>query len=148
MSNLKRIPIDQLFGAALDWAVAQAEGWPVEITPISQYGDASTGHKMKATGYLVTMAGEDGERKVCSPSTDWSQGGPLIDAYRIWLTPPTFDELYPDEPSGWDADVYTKTRGSPMFVEMCTTALVASCRVVVSVKIGRNVMVPAELVTA
>ena len=132
MSNLKKIATAQLCGAALDWAVAQAEDWDVTMIPISQYSNASTGHKVKATGYWIAIVGEAGEREVCSPSTDWSQGGPLIDL-RITAMNDTGDVC-------WCHSGDRLGEGQ--------TILIAACRAIVATTFGDFVMIPIELVTA
>jgi hypothetical protein len=78
-------------------------------------------------------------------STDWSQGGPLIDKYKPWLSPPVGDpedgDLY-----GWDAEIYGDDGELIADQDGCQTALVAACRAVVQAHLGDTVSVPAELV--
>ena len=63
----------ELIGRALDWAVAKCKG------AIDRCGE-------------VTLIGnqlfcwEDGERMRYAPSTDWAQGGPIIEREYIQLT--------------------------------------------------------------
>lgn len=77
--------MSELIGAELDAAVARAEGW----------------------NYWEDADGEEGWR----PSTDWSQGGPIIERERINLNPWVEtdgrycdDHGYWHDESGWDAD--------------------------------------------
>lgn len=66
------VPIAELTGPALDWAVAQAEGVAVWI---------ADGNEAQHT---IRIKGD--ASKNYNPSTDWSQGGPLIDRHDIDLT--------------------------------------------------------------
>ena len=56
----------ELIGVALDWAVARCEG-------IVGYGDALDIGFIKEGGY--------------TPSSDWAQGGPIIERERIRIDP-------------------------------------------------------------
>lgn len=58
--SMVKVKTSELIGPALDWAVATAEGISI--------------HALCAGGFAVNC--ED-----YSPSTDWSQGGPLIEKY-------------------------------------------------------------------
>ena len=93
---------DELTGAALDWAVAMAENW----------------------------AGADFEVKPYS--TDWAQGGPIIEREMI--------ELVPQSPALWDA-LY---RGQHIPNDG-PTPLIAAMRCYVASKLGDDVDVPEEL---
>ena len=61
----------ELSGPALDWAVAKCEG--ITVLP-----------KMRG-GHFVTL--NRGETVLLCYSTDWSQGGPIIQRERIRLDP-------------------------------------------------------------
>lgn len=128
----------ELIGPALDWAVAQAAGWAVEIKPHGEYSNASTGHKLKGRSYRLWMV-SDVETEECAPSTDWSQGGPLIARYNIDLNHmgAKGDSI---EACLNDFDLM---RG---WVIEGETHLVAACRAIVAAKLGDVVSVPAELV--
>lgn len=54
-----KIKTAELTGAALDWAVAKCEGYRLDLVPEGSY----------------------------QPSTDWSQGGPIIEREGILLRP-------------------------------------------------------------
>jgi hypothetical protein len=79
----------------------------------------------------VLIAGINGDG-VYSPSTDWAQGGPLIDAYRIAFEDGIVD-FYACLPGG---EGYGKTH------------LIAACRAIVVAKLGEAVDIPTELVVA
>jgi hypothetical protein len=57
----------ELTGAALDWAVAKCEGWPMDI-----WFDEDQ----------MPMIRDD-EVPEWKPSTDWAQGGPIIERENI-----------------------------------------------------------------
>lgn len=99
----------ELTGAALDWAVAKCEG--VEFT----YEDHPA-HELICFKY----------------STDWAQGGPIIEREMI--------ELVPQSDSLWDA-MY---RGQHIPNDG-PTPLIAAMRCYVASKLGDEVELPKEL---
>jgi hypothetical protein len=107
----------ELTGAALDWAVAKCEGMPDEVFDglgVAYIPDPRQPH--------FNMAFE--------PSTDWSQGGPIIERERINLEP--FSNINGEQ---WSAD---GEWDSP-------TPLIAAMRCYVASKLGDDVDVPEEL---
>ena len=95
----------ELTGAALDWAVAKLEG---DMVP--------DGGVMIQTWPFY--------------SSDWSQGGPIIERERIELKP-TY--------AGWAAFLGNKTFANG------PTSLIAAMRCYVANKIGDEVAIPEEL---
>lgn len=132
MTNMIEVKTADLIGPALDWAVANAAGWPVEIKPHGQYSNASTGHKLKARSYRLWMV-SDVDPEECTPSSDWSQGGPLIEKHTSTVTHAAYD-------AGWWAH-------SGNHIGEGKTPLIAACRAIVAAKLGDVVGVPTELIT-
>ena len=105
----------ELTGAALDWAVAKCADLPFPI-----------------------VYDEDGRKVLVSPSTDWAQGGPIIEREEISLDRVTS--------ALWDA-----TRGSswrtacPVCKSDGPTQLVAAMRCYVKSQLGDEVDVPPDL---
>lgn len=93
----------ELQGAALDWAVAKCEGHDMEYFQVID---------------------------AYSPSTDWSQGGPIIE--RGCITTQYMDRGY------WRAYI-----GKP--ISYGPTPLIAAMRCYVASKLGDEVDVPEEL---
>ncbi|MDE9520061.1 DUF2591 domain-containing protein, partial [Xenorhabdus bovienii] len=60
---MKTVKTSELTGRALDWAVAKSIGLPAIVTPLTPFGN------------LII----EGMEEDYTPSTDWSQCGPLID---------------------------------------------------------------------
>jgi hypothetical protein len=113
-----RIKTSELTGAPLNWAVAKCE-------------EACVGD-----GYYTGIVLRDGEVKY-TPSTDWSQGGPIIEHNAIHLTP--------DEYLGvWSA--YMTNEGEP-YESTGPTPLIAAMRCFVASKLGDEVEIPKELLT-
>jgi Protein of unknown function (DUF2591) len=97
-----------LTGAALDWAVVKCLG--------------------KAT-FIGTQAwayDENGEYRIQEPSTDWAQGGPIIEREKIWVSYWPVKEW---QAQNWEGKY--STQGGP-------TPLIAAMR-------GDEVDVPKEL---
>ena len=141
----------ELTGAALDWAVAKCEGDLFESAPTVEPQIAKvwplTGlvriENGKRVGYVVndplfkrtkrSYADEGGIRlfvDVWGPSTNWSQGGPIIERERINLEP--FSNINGEQ---WSAD---GEWDSP-------TPLVAAMRCYVASKLGDAIEIPEEL---
>ena len=118
----------ELIGPALDWAVAQAVCENVWL----------------ADKWLVN--GKDVQKlKVCDfeywlPSTDWSQGGPLIERFGCDLSCIAHDNCW--EANCWDCDLPVPG----LHIHEADTPLVAAMRAIVAAKLGDAVSVPAELV--
>ena len=112
----------ELKGAALDWAVAECEGW--EIVPNT--------HRFNEE-LIMFKKGEECQWFVdYDPSTDWAQGGPIIEREKIdvcvdndgWFT--------------WYAKKGDVERGG-------ATPLIAAMRCYVQSKLGDEVEIPEEL---
>ena len=131
--NNIRVNLWELSGVALDYAVAIGEEklskiWiitkPYVDTPYLQINDAS-------------LENDD----VYSPSTDWSQGGPIIEREKISL-------LYYDQYQQWEAGVEADrgygVKYSPIS-QIGDTPLIAAMRCYVASKLGDEVEIPEEL---
>lgn len=109
--NMIEVKTAGLAGPALDWAVAQIEGVGCTPTTIMRF---------------------------YRPSTDWAQGGPLIEKHHI--------EIVSFCGEGWEC-VKSWCHGEiDETYPFGETHLIAACRAIVAVKLGDVVSVPAELV--
>lgn len=109
---------NELTGAALDWAVAKCEG--IEVVAMKEG---------RATFSDPTDDGALNEMPI-NYSTDWSQGGPIIEQQGIALY------LYGD--SQWNAHVGGHESIGP-------TPLIAAMRCYVAFKMGDTVELPEGL---
>jgi len=114
-----QIKTSELSGAALDWAVAKVEG------------------KALVDGCLFTKDPDD-EQVLFSPSTNWSQGGPIIERKWLDITPWPNES---DEELRWQC----KQHDSIDCVAFGPTPLIAAMRCYVASKLGDTVDVPDEL---
>ena len=71
---------DELIGEKLDYWVASAGGWELD-TSGSSWWQLATGIGGGDGGFYIDM----GECHKWSPSTDWGQGGPIVEATDITL---------------------------------------------------------------
>lgn len=112
----------ELVGAALDWAVAKADGEKlVEVE----------GKHSVITGFRLNPIHVPGGY---TPSTDWNQGGPFIFEYRVNLI-----EVNEDCWEAWvSGQEDRRYQGGDC-------PLVAICRAVVASQLGDTVMVPEAL---
>lgn len=118
--------VSELTGAALDWAVAKCEGLKVRVM-------SGVCHDAELLDMQV-----DGDTRIIY-STDWAQGGPIIEREGIaidclrcdgkidgWIAAlPMFDEAKYEEPS--------------------PTPLIAAMRCYVASKLGDEIELPEEL---
>lgn len=137
----------ELIGAALDWAVAMAEGAKPERPHDGQVSFDS----------VHLLCGSDQERgfhaPLYSPSTNWNQGGPLIEEHDI-NTIRCNDLYFPKgnehgdfyEPY-WEATIDGGTdAGTPLYKTYGPTPLIAAMRCLVASKLGDTVQIPSELI--
>ena len=109
------IKMQDLTGAALDWAVAKCE-FPTAL-------DADIGV------WVQPLPCDDPDDFKFQPSTDWAQGGPIIEREGISLM------------DGWNA--YTENLRN---LHQGPTPLIAAMRCYVASQLGDEVEIPDELV--
>lgn len=119
------IKTEDLIGISLDWAVATCEG-----ATDFRYDTVAT--------YWMTLNGKDialqkGWAQSFTPSTDWRQGGPIIERHIFRL------EDYGGD--GWQAEGLGGIR------YWGPTPLIAAMRVYVASRLGDEVDVPDSLVS-
>lgn len=115
MSNMVEVKTAELTGAALNWAVMKI---------------AFDGQDVKKWVLDNHAAGDP-----CgSPSTDWAQGGPLRDKYKVDITE-----------GDYAVSASILTESCECVDASGPTALVALCRAIVASKLGDVVQVPEEL---
>lgn len=116
-----KIKVAEAKGRPLDWAVGMA------LDP----GHTKTLWRLMKNGKW-------------NPSTDWSQGGPLLDKHvtNVWLN----NKLDSTEPDVWCGATYVKSlEGTTVFNMEGPTALIAVCRTYVASIFGSEVEIPQEL---
>lgn len=131
-----KIKTSELEGAALDWATGVAVKGPdcVIYEDDGSHVSAHSYHEKTTSGYWHGWM----------PSTQWSQGGPLIDEHGIsFATVGTG----PRDASGKEP-VVSIISGIDGGIGQGPTHLIAACRAIVAAKLGDNVDVPDALVTA
>lgn len=128
------VKVKNLIGAALDWAVAKAEGLPVMLDPMGFKTGSESGYWVWSNepGGLQTKIGRG-----YSPSTVWAQGGLIVDRERPHMAPVTYN----GEPS-WQSWVCGQSSASGSFG---STFLIAAMRCHVTSRLGDEIEVPAAL---
>ncbi|OSN39539.1 phage protein NinX family protein [Pseudomonas syringae] len=119
-----------LTGEALNWSVAKALGLNAYL---------AEPHYMNPHRVMIRYT-PDGchfeQQKRFQPSTDWAQGGPLLEKRKI-LT-------------GWIGDqpiAFTRNHKYQDGVAVAPTPLIAICRAIVASVLGDTVSVPKELLS-
>jgi len=108
----------ELSGAALDWAVAS-----IELTGHDDY-----------TNVLMVTVGDDNDWKY-TPSTDWAQGGAIIERECITV----------EHAGVWIGRCWKASDGDEQIEIEGATPLVAAMRCYVASKLGDEVEIPDEL---
>lgn len=111
-----KIKTSDLTLLALDWAVARVEfvgTLPLRIV----------------SGVIYTVEGDN-----WNPSTDWAQGGPIIEREGLCLWSEGYD---------WEAKI--QIGSGEWLTEWAETPLIAAMRCYVASKLGDEVEVPEEL---
>lgn len=133
-----KIKTCELTGPALDWAVAQAEGHRVSLSRNWYQGQAEEPFSMKVSwcrdGMVDSVHWWAGQR--FSPSTDWSQGGQIIEKEQINLT---FCAGF------WRATRDDRPASGEHAEEDGPTVLIAAMRCFASSRLGDEVDVPGEM---
>jgi hypothetical protein len=111
----------ELIGAALDWAVMKAEG--PDSLAVNFYYDGDT---------PLCVDDQIDISEEWHPSTDWTQGGPIIEREMI--------ELVPQTPALWDA-----MKRNQHIPSDGPTPLVAAMRCYVAAKLGDEIEIPEGL---
>jgi hypothetical protein len=111
----KEVKVSELSGSALDWAVAKCEGEELRLIK----------------GQPETLWTENGWK----PSTDWSQGGPIIELNLISV----------GEGNWFPSSKFMACLFSGDVVTFGKTYLEAAMRCYVASKLGDTVSVPVEL---
>jgi hypothetical protein len=109
---------NELTRAALNWAVAKCEGL---------FGPTLLIAAMRCYGTVYT------------PSTDWSQGGPIIEREWLDVTP------WPNE-SDEELRWHCEQHDSIECVAFGPTPLIAAMRCYVASKLGDDIEIPPELI--
>jgi hypothetical protein len=133
-----KIKASEAEGQALDWAVAKAAGFQT-ARMVRGHGYTPDTNLAKAKHYTRDDV-QQGQlstgfaRSAFNPSTNWEQGGPIIERECLSITH--------ERPNGWraetDADHYDQSEVGP-------TPLVAAMRCYVASKLGDEVDIPKEL---
>jgi hypothetical protein len=117
----------ELTGAALDWAVAKCEG---------------RGFVFGETDYTDGHTYQRGTAQATGPhySTDWSQGGPIIEREKMDIA------CWDIHSMPWKASIDGGTdAGVALYVEYGPTPLIAAMRCYVASKLGDDINIPEEL---
>ena len=122
------VKTSELIGAALDWAVALADGVSIRILAKDNVEEK----------WQIQMRWRF--QGPFWPSQDWSQCGPLIEKHGICILQYHEDCHDLDKDNTWTAC----PRGNDNYIE-APTPLIAACRVIVAQKLGETVSIPSEL---
>jgi hypothetical protein len=144
----------ELTGKALNWAVGVAEGiqWEIDDPEVGLYHRRSRYDRL-VLGALDYDIMEDWGLTPYEPSTNWAQGGPIIDKEDIAISPAP-DGLC----SAYKSDGTTRwlTKGGPTptsgvevfnwtYKQQGYTPLIAAMRCYVASKLGAEIDLPKEL---
>ena len=125
------VKVKEATNVQLDWMVAKCEG---ALYPL---GNVVLDRKQ----LLITIGGniEEDEFMMFRPSTDWSQGGPIIEQKQIYIHPT-------GDANKWESYVWNADPGIEHFAfKQFGSTLVAAMRCYVASELGDEVEVPDSL---
>lgn len=126
--------VSELTGAALDWAVAKCEGLPVEKN--------RAGTLSFDAGLFPTFSDlEKGRWQIYRPTTDWAQGGPIIERQEIGIR----RNAPCSQGREWEARPSSTAKGAGGRWGYGPTPLIAAMRCFVASELGEEIEVPEEL---
>lgn len=120
----------ELKGASLDWAVTKCEGLPLTLMNFND----SKGYQVRFGIPLIHY----------TPSTNWAQGGPIIEREKIQPSP----QLAGEHTGKWRANCWRENKSGALLPNTMygKTPLEAAMRCYVASKLGDEIKVPNELV--
>lgn len=132
-----KIKVADLTGAALDFAVAEADGHRIIRACTS----------VDFRGYAVLRSSLGIRERIgieYAPSTEWAQGGPILDREKLSLDPPSAKERIV-EVGVMERIAYWRADSQDGHFTIGLTALIAAMRCFVASKLGDEVDVPDVL---
>jgi hypothetical protein len=121
----------ELTGAALDWAVVECEcRMPAPFKSIPSLLNGTV---------RIFRPDISAHSEPISPSTNWAQGGPIIEREGITLI------CWNKNPDQWGARRWLELNGAPSIHVYGPTPLIAAMRCLVASKLGDTVDVPEKL---
>ena len=127
----------ELTGPALNWAVGVAEGMQWCSDP--EIGLYHSDHLRKRRRHVVVALDyclmDDWELTLYEPSTDWSQGGPIIER----------EQIATSRGGSYEEHFWMASRGFADQRIYGPTPLIAAMRCYVASKLGDEVEIPPEL---
>ena len=120
------IKTSELLGPALDWAVAEVMGLKPQL-----------GINSRVVVSAIALGLQSARWEWFQPSTDWSQGGPIIEREGVSLAAPSAID------SDWVA--FSNMLRNPDKKQHGPAPLVAAMRCYVASKNGNEIEVPDEL---
>lgn len=133
MTDFVEVKTQDLSGAALDWSVAKVVG--VEADYLLPFIINENNQPVVVLNKAKWLEDEE-PMAIWSPSTDWAQGGPLIEKYKLDIGAPMENGV-----GSWCA---ATEWGHPQGYK-ADTPLIAACRAIVASVHGDTVSVPKEL---
>lgn len=133
-----KVNVSALTGAALDWAVATCEGLPIQRDPMAFSAGSESGYwiwdERTPTQTRYQLIGRE-----YSPSSNWSQAGPIMDAHDIF--PSRYYACAENNPNEYQA-------GTGLAWVRGETPIQAAMRSVVASVFGDEIEVPSALIDA
>lgn len=142
-----KIKTSELIRPALDWVVAKCEDLPLMLDPM---GFRKERLEAPQSGWWVWYGTQESmligykptrpsDIQGYSPSTDWAQGGPIIERERIEFSILT-------KKAGFIMAIGVSSDGNSIVSAEDPTYLTAAMRCYVASKIGDEIEIPDELV--
>lgn len=122
---MKSVKIQELVGFELDWAVAKCEGWDDWSNDLEAFTSKNDVSDWKALANW-------------RPSTNWSQGGPIIEQQEIGIKRNTPCSKGRE----WEASPSITAKGAGGQFGYGPTPLISAMRCYVASKVGTHIEIP------
>lgn len=132
-----KVKTADLIGPALDWAVERAIGSDPLAMVEQDYGQSYVRPLTRYVAINLMPGGCGDNYEIRSPSTDWSQGGPIIEREGI--------DTRESSMGGWCAGAIIDYGNIVAYTAYGPTLLVAAMRCYVTRVFGCDIDVPDEL---
>ena len=150
---MKTVKVAEATELQLDWLVAKCEGLPLRLDPLGLKADAPGSPESgwwvwlaQPGSMLVGPGGDTVSSRRYSPSTNWAQGGPIIERELIDIQA-KFNSGSSIVPKGqWYWQASTVNEDDVAYWFDGPTPLIAAMRCYVVSKLGDTAEVPEELV--
>jgi hypothetical protein len=137
-----KIKTEDLTGPALDWAVAKSVGRNPKLVEAVRYPGTRRQQHVSWSVHCDPSERDEFGEVAFEPSTNWAQGGPIIEIYEIGIRRNAPCSIGRE----WEASGSITAKGAGYRWGYGPTPLIAAMRCYVASKLGEEVEIPDKLI--